>query len=170
MKVFLAVILSLSLTTSCMSTEGVKNKANIVQSMGQSVKLKHKDVKFISAQELIPIVESKSNEYRIVDARTTEEQMTSMIKRAMPKRFFENQKKYLKDKDIYVYCTIGERGAKYAKELMEQGFNVINLEGGILSWTHNGGIIESDGKPVTEVRFLNEAWNLLPETHKGLFP
>lgn len=164
------LLISFILFTSCMSTEGLKNKANIVLSMGQSVKLKHKDVEFISAKDLIPIIESKSNDYILIDVRSKEEQMASTIKKAVPKVFFDGHKKYYKKKQIYVYCTIGDRGAKYAKELSKEGYIVKNLEGGILAWVHNGGELEQNGKPTKAVRFLNEAWNLLPDTHKGLVP
>lgn len=46
-----------------------------------------------------------------------------------------------KDQPVYVYCRGGVRSKKAAKKLAKKGYNVIDLDNGILRW-------QSDGMPV----------------------
>lgn len=39
-----------------------------------------------------------------------------------------------KSKPVAVYCRSGKRSANAARKLSEEGYKVINLEGGILAW------------------------------------
>ncbi|MBD5356762.1 MAG: rhodanese-like domain-containing protein [Bacteroides sp.] len=39
-----------------------------------------------------------------------------------------------KSRPVAVYCRSGKRSANAAQKLSEQGYNVINLEGGIMEW------------------------------------
>ncbi len=43
-----------------------------------------------------------------------------------------------KNKDIVVYCRVGNRSAYASALLAQQGFRVKNLEGGIVSWNMAG--------------------------------
>ncbi len=43
-----------------------------------------------------------------------------------------------KDKEIIVYCRVGNRSAYAASFLSRMGFNVKNLEGGIMLWNLSG--------------------------------
>lgn len=40
-----------------------------------------------------------------------------------------------RDKEIVVYCRIGNRSAFAASHLAQLGYNVKNLEGGIMAWS-----------------------------------
>lgn len=43
-----------------------------------------------------------------------------------------------KDKEIYVYCTVGARSLQAAQILQKNGFSkVYNLQGGIMDWSKN---------------------------------
>ncbi|MDX5477914.1 MAG: rhodanese-like domain-containing protein, partial [Cyclobacteriaceae bacterium] len=43
-----------------------------------------------------------------------------------------------KDKEIYVYCTVGARSLQAAQILQKNGFpKVYNLQGGIMDWSRN---------------------------------
>lgn len=43
-----------------------------------------------------------------------------------------------KDKEIYVYCTVGARSLQAAQILQKNGFSkVYNLQGGIMDWSRN---------------------------------
>ena len=45
-----------------------------------------------------------------------------------------------KDKEIVVYCRVGNRSAYACSFLSRMGYNVKNLEGGILTWNLSGQI------------------------------
>jgi thiol-disulfide isomerase/thioredoxin len=51
---------------------------------------------------------------------------------------FENRTQYLdKQKTVYVYCQAGGRSAAAQAYLIDKGYNVINLEGGMSNWKMN---------------------------------
>jgi rhodanese-related sulfurtransferase len=57
--------------------------------------------------------------------------------------FVEKINQLPKDKEIYVYCTVGARSSQAAQILVSNGFkNVYNLNGGIIAWSRNGFTIE----------------------------
>ena len=167
---FVCLVLLSLLVTSCVDPQNTNNKSGVVISMAQSVKMKNKDIKHIAAKDFLKRTEMKDDTLVIVDVRSTEEQMESTIPGAIPKELFEKHMKHFKGKDIISYCTIGARSSKYTRELQKKGFKAMSLEGGILSWIHYGGKIFQNDKEVKTVRFLNEAWNLLPEGYKGVHP
>jgi rhodanese-related sulfurtransferase len=45
-----------------------------------------------------------------------------------------------KDKEIVVYCQVGNRSAAAGSFLARQGYNVKNLEGGIMLWNMAGNV------------------------------
>lgn len=46
-----------------------------------------------------------------------------------------------KDKPVAVYCRSGRRSASAARQLVKAGYQVINLDGGILAWKEQGKIV-----------------------------
>jgi rhodanese-related sulfurtransferase len=48
-----------------------------------------------------------------------------------------------KDKEIVVYCRIGNRSAYACAYLSRMGFNVKNLDGGIMLWNMAGNVLVS---------------------------
>lgn len=59
-----------------------------------------------------------------------------------PKTFKRDSKNLDKSKTIYVYCRSGRRSNAAANYLAEQGYKVVDMDGGILAW-------EKAGLPVT---------------------
>lgn len=59
-----------------------------------------------------------------------------------PETFKEDAKNLDKIKTIYVYCRSGRRSNAAANYLSEQGYTVVDMDGGILAW-------EKAGLPVT---------------------
>ena len=54
-----------------------------------------------------------------------------------------------KDRTIVAVCRSGGRSARAGQFLLEQGFNVVNLEGGMTAWAQQGAPLEADdGDPV----------------------
>jgi rhodanese-related sulfurtransferase len=47
-----------------------------------------------------------------------------------------------KDRPIIAQCRSGKRSAKATEFLREQGFDVVNMEGGILAWRDEGLPVE----------------------------
>jgi rhodanese-related sulfurtransferase len=48
-----------------------------------------------------------------------------------------------KDKTIAIYCRSGRRSKAAATQLAEQGFDVVELDGGIISWQKSGkGVVK----------------------------
>jgi rhodanese-related sulfurtransferase len=45
-----------------------------------------------------------------------------------------------RDKDIIVYCRVGNRSAYACAYLARMGYNVKNLEGGIVLWNMSGSV------------------------------
>jgi len=73
----------------------------------------------------------------IIDVREDEEVESGMIPGArhirlgtLPERFEELDR----DKTYIMVCRSGRRSEKASEFLVEQGFKVINMEGGMLKW------------------------------------
>lgn len=79
----------------------------------------------------------------IVDVRTPQEFATGHIANANNIDIYDNafQSKALKldkSKTILVYCRSGSRSAQAASILRKQGYQVVDLAGGIGAWTSAG--------------------------------
>ena len=53
------------------------------------------------------------------------------------------------DRQIVCVCRTGGRSARATKFLVENGFDAMNLEGGMTAWVQDGGPLESDGGDAT---------------------
>jgi len=86
----------------------------------------------------------------LVDVRQPNEQIVSMLPGAMTPYELAQKVKggFPKGKRVVVYCTIGRRSGEYAEQLVSKGVPVQNLEGGILAWTHAGGMLFRDSSGV----------------------
>lgn len=91
---------------------------------------------------------------QILDVRTAGEYQSGHIANALqanwldPKEF-KNRTQYLdKSKIIYIYCQSGGRSASAQAVLMEAGFKVVNLEGGMSNWRMQQMPVEGIGNAV----------------------
>ncbi len=81
---------------------------------------------------------------QLVDIRTQEEYQLEHLENAdninvLDSTFTNQITKYKKDIPVYVYCTAGgKRSQDAAQILKDNGYNVVNLEGGLVEWTKNG--------------------------------
>ena len=88
---------------------------------------------------------------QILDVRTADEYKSGHIKYSlqanwMNKAEFKDRTASLdKSKPVYIYCLSGGRSGAAADELRMQGYEVINLEGGINAWKANGIALEGVG-------------------------
>lgn len=85
---------------------------------------------------------------QILDVRTMGEYNTGFIKNALqadwnnPQQFKDRTQHLDKNKPVYVYCLSGGRSGAAANALRAQGYNAINLEGGMNAWKRAGKPVE----------------------------
>jgi rhodanese-related sulfurtransferase len=93
-------------------------------------------MKTISPHELNEKIR-KNDDFFLLDVRTPVESAVQDIPgshriplQELGRRIYELPK----DKEIVVYCRVGNRSSHAAAFLSRQGFNVRNLSGGIMQW------------------------------------
>ena len=77
--------------------------------------------------------------YQFIDVRTDSEYESGHILNSIHIPLHQIQDRLseidsLKNKNIIAYCRSGARSSKATKILVEAGFDVLNLSGGVLSW------------------------------------
>lgn len=91
---------------------------------------------------------------QILDVRTAGEYKSGHIANALqanwldPKEFKNRIQHLDKSKMIYIYCQSGGRSASAQAALMEAGFKVVNLEGGMSNWRMQQMPVEGVGNVV----------------------
>ncbi len=105
----------------------------------------------------------------LVDVRTDEERAVSIIPGAISREEFESRREELTGRPVVTYCTIGYRSGLYADELSRQGWDVHNLRGSILSWTHEGGELEDAAGSTRRVHVYGRRWNLVADGFEAVW-
>ena len=106
---------------------------------------------------------------QILDVRTAGEYQSGHIANALqanwldPKEFKNRTQHLDKSKIIYIYCQSGGRSASAQAALMEAGFKVVNLEGGMSNWRMQQMPVEGIGNAV-QMRVVDFE-KLLQSTH-----
>ena len=91
---------------------------------------------------------------QILDVRTAGEYQSGHIANALqanwldPKEFKNRTQHLDKSKMIYIYCQSGGRSASAQAALMDAGFKVVNLEGGMSNWRMQQMPVEGVGNAV----------------------
>ncbi len=83
------------------------------------------------------------DDFFLLDVRTPAEHAQQAIpgSHLIPLQELDRRMRDLpKNKEIVVYCRIGNRSAAASSFLARQGYNVKNLEGGILQWYMAGNV------------------------------
>jgi thioredoxin len=85
---------------------------------------------------------------QILDVRTMGEYNTGFIKNALqadwnnPQQFKDRTQHLDKSRPVYVYCLSGGRSGAAAEALRAQGYQAINLQGGMTAWRKAGLPVE----------------------------
>lgn len=161
-----ATVLVLGLTLACqgwrrMSLPGVK----------EEIRQRFPDVPQMSVAELRQILDDgRRSEGRglplLLDVRRGEEFEVSHLPGAVhfPPGSAAMGLESLASKDtpIVVYCSVGYRSSRMARQLRAAGYsNVSNLEGSIFEWANGGHPVERDGRRVEQVHPYNRLWGRL---------
>ena len=91
---------------------------------------------------------------QILDVRTATEYQSGHIANALqanwldPKEFKNRTQHLDKSKTIYIYCQSGGRSASAQEALMQAGYQVVNLEGGMSNWRMQQMPVEGVGNTV----------------------
>ncbi len=91
---------------------------------------------------------------QILDVRTAGEFKSGYIKNALQADYmnaveFQERTQHLdKSKTVYIYCQSGGRSAAAQNDLIQKGFNVVNMEGGISNWKMNQLPVEGNTNTV----------------------
>jgi len=100
---------------------------------------RNKGFKTVSSDEFARLI-GDTDTVQLVDVRTKEEYEEGHISNALLIDYysynFEEQAiaKLSKEKTVAVYCRSGRRSASATRKLVKLGYEVVNLDGGILAW------------------------------------
>lgn len=95
-------------------------------------------MKSISPKELNNLINSKSNDFQLIDIREEYEHDICSIggEKINMYEISDKTDKILKDKKVIIYCRTGVRSANVIT-ILEKNFNfqnLYNLDGGIMKW------------------------------------
>lgn len=130
---FLTLIVFITLTSCAQTTK--KSKHNSVKENTQTEN--KATITQTNATDFKTLIEK--NKVQLIDVRTPNDYKDGHIEYAkninlFDKNFISKTASLHKDQPVYVYCHSGGRSMKAANKLKKEGFNVINLTGGIQEW------------------------------------
>jgi len=100
------------------------------------------DINSVTVTELEEIIKRDST-VQLLDVRTSLEQDSGVILKAKRINYFSNNfvSKSIKTLDkyepVYVYCASGRRSRLACGVLLDNGYEVYNIDGGYKSWIQN---------------------------------
>lgn len=114
----------------------------------------------------VPVVSDPEREVPgavLLDAREPREYEVSHLKGARLVGYDDFELSSLddlpKDAPIVVYCSVGYRSERVARDLLDAGFtNVSNLYGGIFHWVNSGKEVVNQKGQTTAVHAFNKRW------------
>ena len=107
----------------------------------------------------------ETTDVMLVDVRNPPEQAVSIIPGSITSTELENDPGAYTGRTLVTYCTIGHRSGLYAQKLQAAGFQVFNLKGAILAWTHaQRELVDAQG-PTRRVHVAGAQWSLEASTY-----
>lgn len=113
--------------------------------------------------------------YLFLDSREREEYKVSHIKNSTyvgDKEFNINKIEQLpKNTAIIVYCSVGVRSDKIAKEIIDAGYtNVNNMFGGIFEWVNEGNpVVDSMEKSTQNIHGYSRMWGMFVNSNHKVY-
>ncbi len=158
----LALTLALSLSTACVfwRKPPPARPALVSQALDEKLsRLLRYDVPLISVDSL-----TRMTEPLLLDVRARAEFQVSHLPGAVRVEPGQAPPAWLdtvaRDRPIVVYCSVGYRSEKYARDLRAAGFTeVSNLYGALFEWVDRGHlVVDSTGAPTDRVHTYNQRW------------
>ncbi len=131
--------------------------------MVEAIGADYADVATVTVGDLIERLEADAaGEVVLVDVRAPEERAVSALPGAIDAAAFESRlaERGSLDAMVVAYCTVGVRSSEYARRMARRGARVLNLEGGVLAWSHAGREFRSGGRPTRRLHVYGRRWNL----------
>jgi len=145
--------------------ESDAEKRKIVYQMYSGYKKDFPDVRDISPQQAMGLLQQ--NQVTFVDTRKPAEMAVSMLPGAVTEQDFLSRSEDYRDRSVVSYCTISYRSGKFAAKMAEKGITVINLRGGILAWTLEGGKVYDQGaREVKRIHVYGDTWDYAPDGYE----
>lgn len=144
-----------------------QEKQQSIEKLYRRSKRQFPEVPDITAEELLALPDR--NGIVIVDVRNPPEQEVSMIPGAITAAEFETHVGDHEGSTVVTYCTIGHRSGLYGRKLVRAGWQVRNLKGSILSWTHAGGELEGPDGPTRRVHVAGPKWSLADGSYEPVW-
>lgn len=118
-------------------------------------------VEDISPQQAMEML--RRGEVVFVDTRKPAEMEVSTLPGAVSEQEFLGRPERYRDKTAVAYCTISYRSGIFALGTAGKGVRVLNLRGGILAWTLEGGkVYDKRGREVRRVHVYGDKWDYAP--------
>jgi sodium/bile acid cotransporter 7 len=137
-------------------------KKEAVYQMYAGYKNDFPEVADLSPQEAIAL--QAQDAVVFIDTRKPGEMAVSTLPGAVTKEEFVFNRDRYAGKTAIAFCTIGYRSGVFARDMASIGRKVVNLRGGILAWTLEGGTVYDDqGQPTRRVHVYGDKWDYPPE-------
>ncbi|MBX2799898.1 MAG: hypothetical protein KTR31_19620 [Myxococcales bacterium] len=132
-----------------------------IDRMYASYRVAFSGVRDVSAAELKTTLD-KGSDWVLVDVRPPVEREVSTLPGSITLAQLRADPAAYQKRRIVVFCTVGARSGWEARSLTKEGFDVRNLRGSLLAWTHAGGtLVDAAGAQTRRVHVYGRRWNLV---------
>jgi rhodanese-related sulfurtransferase len=113
----------------------------------------------------VSIVQERQEKALILDAREYEEYAVSHIPGAVwvgyDKPNYDILKDVPKDREIYIYCSVGYRSDKLGSKIRDKGWtNIYNVYGSIFEWANRSyPMVNEHNMPTDSIHTYNKKWS-----------
>jgi sodium/bile acid cotransporter 7 len=142
-----------------------KEKKAAVYRMYNDYKLKD----FPNVEDILPgeaMAMMTTRNVVFVDTRKPAERAVSTLPGAISRDAFEAHPERYRDALVIAYCTISYRSGLFSETMAERGLPVLNLAGGILAWTLEGGQVVDGGGETRRIHVYGKEWDLAPDGYE----
>ena len=156
----ISIVLLLLALTACVQ----KSPEQRLAALRKDIQARYPDIKTIMTEELSAwLADTNRPPPVLFDVRKAEEYAVSHLKGALRVEPGEPSPVLLAslkpDTPVVVYCSVGERSARFARAMQAKGFRkVYNLDGSIFQWANEGRPVFSGNSRTYQVHPFNRRW------------